>query len=86
MTLVHDDFATDSQSLLRDGFAFIREMMCNPLGDAAQGFDPTVLNANEIALDEIAGLQGKAILCKPDQAINAYFTDPVQSRTGIRHH
>lgn len=80
MTLVHDDFATDSQSLLRDGFAFIREMMCNPLGDAEQGFDPTVFERQrEIALDEIAGLQEEKPFYAARQAINAYFTDPVQA-------
>ncbi|MCT0020963.1 EF-P 5-aminopentanol modification-associated protein YfmF [Weissella cibaria] len=80
MTLVHDSFAPDSESLLVDGFAFIREMMCAPLGDAEQGFDPTVFERQrEISLDEIAGLQEEKPFYAARQAINAYFDDPVQA-------
>jgi len=80
LALVHDSFASDSASLLADGFAFLGEMMNNPMGDARQGFDPTVFERQrEISLDEIAGLQEEKPFYAARQAINAYFDDPVQA-------
>ena len=80
LSLVHDTFATDSDSLLADGFAFLDEMMKHPLGDEQQGFDPTVFERQrEISLDEIAGLQEEKPFYAARQAINAYFDDPVQA-------
>lgn len=80
LEIIDDHFVSENSSLLQQGLAFMREMLFNPLGDAAQGFDLTVFTRQkELLLDEMAGLEDDRPYIANRYALNAYFDETRQA-------
>lgn len=97
LNLVHDVFTEPQKTLLPEGFAFLAEMLNEPLGTDAKGFDQTIFNRQQDnILDELAGLEDDRPYVARRNALDMYYDDQamalpaygsselVESSTGLR--
>lgn len=80
LTVVHDAFATGTNSLLADSLELLAEIIFNPMGDPQQGFDVTMFERQkENALDGLADLREDKGYIAARAMLQHYFDNDIDA-------